>query len=178
MLKRISRAILGIGIVAGIVMANDEGIWFAGLRTQGVVDFVPGNHFIEGPELGYSNFDFGGHRLQFHAAYLTNRSEQVFRKNLLKVDYYLFSPEYHFGRNSLFDLLLKMDLGYYHYAIPDSRFDALNNSSWIAAPKVGLGLNLKQGQFGIDYHLGYNLIVPQSGFVYPLVFDIGIWMVL
>lgn len=169
---------LGIGILVGSSNANNEGLWTAGLRLQGVVDLAPGNDFIEGPELGYSNYDFGSHRWQFKAAYLTTRFEQNFRKNTTKIDYYLFSPEYHFSRNFIFDPLVKIDLGYYEYTLPQHHVDTLNNSSWIATPKIGMGLNLKQSQWGIDSHLGYNLIVPKSGFVYPFVFDVGIWIML
>lgn len=164
--------------MVGSAIANNEGIWTAGLRMQGVVDLLPGNDFIEGPEMGYSNFDLGSHRWQFKAAYLTTRLEKIFQKNLTKIDYYLFSPEYHYGRNWIFDPLVKIDLGYYHYSVSAPVFNVLNNSSWIATPKVGLGLNLKQGQWGIDYHLGYHLIVPRSGLVYPFVFDMGIWIML
>jgi len=156
-----------------------EGLWMVGMRVQGTVDFEPGNDYFIGPEIGYSDFNLASHRLQLKAAYLTSRMEQAFRPPILKQDYFLLSPIWHFGRNSLFDPLLKADLGYYRYdVVSKSIFGSLDNDSWIASLQLGLGLNLAQGQYGLDYHVGYNLIAPQSGLVYPVVFGLSAWMML
>lgn len=149
------------------------------MRGSGYVDFKSGNDYLMGPEIGYSDFNLASHRLQLKAAYLTSRLEQSFRPGVTVEDYYLLSPIWHFRRNAFFDPLVKMDLGYYRYDIVNKRiFGALDNDSWIAAMELGLGLNMAQGEYGLDYHLGYNLINPQSGLIFPIVFGVSLWMML
>ncbi len=149
-----------------------------GLRTQGFIDFEPGNDWMSGPEIAYSNYDLGAHRLQFRAAYLTSRLEQVFRLNILKQDYFLFSPTWHFNRNGFFDPILQADLGYTRYDTEYAWYQGVDNSSWLAALQLGFALNLFQGEYGLYYHFGYNFITPESSNVYPGVFGLGLWVML
>jgi hypothetical protein len=158
---------------------SQEGIWSLGFRTQGYWDLEPGNDYILGPEIGYSNYNLAAHKLQFRFAYLTSRLEHAFRENVLKDDYYLFSPIWHFRRNDLFDPTIHVDLGYMSYDVENEKiFGDLDNESWIASLNFGLGLNLSGGEWGFNYQIGYNLITPESGHVYPAVFGIGFWKML
>ncbi|MEO7426798.1 MAG: hypothetical protein ABI036_16550 [Fibrobacteria bacterium] len=166
--------ILGLTWLAGA----DEGLWSVGLRTQGYYDFEPGNDWMSGPEIGYSNFNICAHRLQFRAAYLTSRLEQAFRPNILRQDYFLLSPTWHFSRNGFFDPIAQADLGYTRFDTEFKWAEDLDNSSWIAALQVGFALNLSQGAYGLYYHFGYNFITPESGNVYPGVFGLGLWVML
>lgn len=170
------RAIIGLCFLVAAANAQ-EGLWSLGLRTNGTIDFLPGNDYFMGVEIGYSNFNLGAHKLEFKCAYLTSRLEQVFRRNVKKQDYYLFSPLWHFRRNNLFDPILKADLGYTRFDIENEKiFRDLDHDSWVAALNVGLNLNLGQGETGLYYQVGYNLI--QTSTLYPVVFGIGIWTML
>jgi hypothetical protein len=153
-------------------------MWTFGLRTQGMVDLEPGQDLFEGPEIGYSDYNLFAHSLQLRAAYLTSRLEQAFRPAILRQDYFLFSPVWHFRRKAFFDPTVQADLGYWRYDIEDEIFKDLDNSSWVASIQVGLALNLFQGEYGLYYHLGYNLITPDSGLLYPGVFGVGFWKIL
>jgi hypothetical protein len=155
-----------------------EGLWSAGLRTQGTVDFEPGQDWFVGPEIGYSDYHLFAHRLQLRAAYLTSRAEQAFRENILRQDYFLFSPVWHFRRNGFFDPTVQADLGYWRYDVESHLFEDLDNDSWVAAVQAGLCLNLFQGGYGLYWHVGYNLITPDSGLLFPGVFGIGFWKML
>jgi hypothetical protein len=155
-----------------------EGLWSAGLRMQGVVDFEPGQDLFEGPEIGYSDYDWFKHSLQLRGAYLTNRLEAAFRLGVPRQDYFLFSPVWHFRRKAIFDPTFQADLGYMRYDTEDARLAGLDNSSWVASIKVGFALNLFQGEYALYYHFGYNLITPDSGLLFPAEFGIGIWKLL
>ncbi len=155
-----------------------EDLWSLGLRTQGVVDFEPGQDLFEGPEIGYSDYNLFAHSLQLRGAYLTNRLEAVFRPNIIRQDYFLFSPVWHFRRNAFFDPTLQADLGYWRYDTESEIFKDLDNSSWVASIQVGLALNLFQGEYGLYYHFGYNFITPDSGLLFPGVFGVGLWKIL
>lgn len=148
------------------------------MRAEGYYDLEPGQDWVLGPEIGYSNFNLASHRLQLKAAYLTSRLEQVFRPNIYRQDYFLFSPVWHCNRNGFFDPTLQMDLGYWRYDTEYGIFKDLKNDSWIAAAQVGFALNLAQGEYGLFYHFGYNFITPESGLVFPGVFGLGLWMML
>lgn len=173
---RIGVSILGLAGLAGA----GEGLLSVGLRTQGFIDFEPGNDWMTGPEISYSNYNLGAHRLQLRAAYLTSRLEQVFRANILKQDYYLFSPTWHFNRNGWFDPIVQADLGYTRYDTEYAWYRKGNpdNDSWVAAAQFGIALNLFQGEYSLYYHLGYNFITPESSNVYPGVFGLGLWKML
>jgi hypothetical protein len=153
-----------------------EGLWSLGLRTQGIVDFEPGQDFVEGPEIGYSDYNLFGHRLQLKAAYLTSRGEWLFRPNIYRQDYFLFSPVWHFRRQAIFDPTFQLDMGYWRY--DTEGFAELANESWVTSAQLGLVVNLFQGEYGLFYHFGYNFIVPESGLVFPGVFGIGFWKML
>ena len=174
-----AKALAAMILLAGWCLAG-EGLWSAGLKTQGTVDFEPGQDFLSGPEAAYSDYGLFGHRLQFKLAYLTSRLEQVFRPNIIKQDYFLLSPAWHFRRKAVFDPLLQLDLGYMRYDVENERIfgDYLDNDSWIAAAQAGLNVNMFQGRFGFLYHVGYNLIIPESSLVFPGIFGLGIWMML
>ena len=153
-----------------------EGLWSVGLRTQGTVDFEPGQDFVEGPEIGYSDFNLFTHKLQIKAAYLTNRGEWLFRRNIYRQDYFLFSPVWHFRRPDFFDPTFQMDLGYWRY--DTEIFRDQKNKSWIASAQLGLVLNLFQGEYGLFYHLGYSFLTPDSDQVFRGVFGFGFWKLL
>jgi hypothetical protein len=174
----ITRAVSAVCFCLAVSSAQ-EGLWSVGSRVEGTVDFEPGNDFLLGPEIGYSNFNLGGHRLQLKGAYLTTRLEQFFRPNIIKQDYFLFSPVWHFRRNAFFDPNIQMDLGYMRYDVENERiFGSLDNDSYIAAIQAGFSVNLAEGEYGIFYHVGYNLITPDSGLVFPGVFGFGFWVML
>jgi hypothetical protein len=171
------RTWLAILCFAGVSGAT-EGLWSIGFRSQGYYDFEPGQDWMMGPEIGYSNYSLASHRLQLKAAYLTSRLEQVFRENIPRQDYFLFSPVWHFGRNSLFDPTVQLDLGYTRYDREYEFMDFVDNDSWIAAAQAGFALNLAQGEYGLYYHFGYNFITGESSLVFPGVFGLGLWMML
>ena len=148
------------------------------MRTQGFYDFEPGQDLFLGPEIGYSNYNLAGHRLQLKAAYLTSRLEQSFRPAILRQDYYLFSPVWHFRRNRFFDPTFQADLGYWRYDLESDIFKDLENDSWVASLQAGFSLNLYQGEYGLFYHFGYNLITPESSLILPGVFGVGFWVML
>jgi hypothetical protein len=160
------------------ISGASEGLWSVGTRAQGFIDFEPGNDYVVGPEIGYSNYQLGSHRLQLKAAYLTTRLEQYFRENILRQDYFLFSPVWHFGRNSLFDPTVQLDLGYTRYDIESDIFKDLDNDTWLASAQVGFCINLFQGEYGLFYHFGYNFIAPESSMVLPGLFGVGLWVML
>jgi hypothetical protein len=155
-----------------------EGLWSLGLRTQGFFDFEPGQDLFHGPEIGYSNYHLAGHRLQLKFAYLTSRLEQVFRENILRQDYYLFTPVWHFRRNRFFDPTVQADLGYWHYDLESEIFKDLDNDSWTASVQAGFALNLYQGEYGFSYQFGYEFITPDSGLIFPGMFGVGFWVML
>jgi hypothetical protein len=154
----------------------DEGLWTAGLQTQGYVDLEPGNDFMSGFTLGYSNYNVCLHQLEFQLAYMTSRGEAIFRPNILKEDWFLFSPLWHFRRNSFFDPTFQLDGGYQRY---DTEFDAfkdLNNSTWLYGFKAGLALNFAGGRYALRYAFGYQKATSTSSLVYPLPFSLGFSM--
>lgn len=169
---------LALAAVLGPAMAG-EGIWSLNLRTQGTVDFKPGNDYFTGPEIGFSHYDLAGHSLQLRAAWLTTRMEQVFRPNILKYDLFLVSPTWHFRRNSLLDPTFQADVGYIRYDIENEEiFHALENSAWLMSVQPGLNLNLGKGLYGLHYQVGYNLFTPQMQLVYPVIFGFSLWVIL
>jgi hypothetical protein len=157
---------------------SGDGLWSAGLRMQGVVDFEPGQDLFEGPEIGYSDYNWLKHDLQLRAAYLTNRVESAFRLGVPRQDYFLFSPVWHFRRKAIFDPTVQADLGYWRYDVESEIFKDLKNSSWVASLQVGFALNLFHSEYALYYHFGYNFITPDSGLLYPVGFGIGIWKLL
>lgn len=172
-----------MGLLAAVMVfclpaAAGEGLWNIGVRTQGFYDFEPGQDLFHGPEIGYSNFYMGGHRLQLKFAYMTSRLEQVFRENILRQDYFLFSPVWHFRRNRFFDPTLQADLGYWRYDVEYKEFKVLDNDSWAASVQAGFCLNLYQGEYGLFYQFGYEFITPDSGMILPGVFGVGFWVLL
>src|SRR4051812_15186879 len=116
-------------LVAGFigVAGATEGLWSVGLRTQGYIDLEPGNDMLTGVEVGYSNYSLASHSLQLKAGYLTSRMEQVFRENIIKQDYLVFSPVWHFRRNAFFDPTFQLDLGYARYDREYSFMDDVDN---------------------------------------------------
>ena len=169
-------------LLAGLALAASgqahEGLWSLGCKAQGAYDGEPGNDYFIGPEIGYSNYYLGAHRLHLKFSYLTSRLEQVFRPNILRQDYFLFTPSWHFRRSRLFDPVVLADLGYYRYDVESEIFASLDNDSWIVAPQVGANFNFSQGQWGLFYHFGYHLILAKSTMVYPGVFGLDLWMLL
>lgn len=156
-----------------------EGLWSAHLRTQGTVDFKPGNDYFTGPEIGYSNFGLAGHSLQLRAAWLTTRVEHIFRPNILKYDMFLLSPTWHFRRTALFDPTVQVDVGYARYDVEyEEIFGDLDNTTWLASLQPGLNLNLAKGGYGFHYQVGYNFITPEGHLFYPLIFGLNFWMLL
>lgn len=169
------RIALAAFLASASALEANQGLWSLGLRVQGSVDFEPGQDFVEGPEISYSDYDWFTHRLQLKAAWLTSRAEGLFRPNIYAQDYFLFSPVWHFRRPAVFDPTFQLDLGYWRY---DTEGFDLPNDSWLASAQLGLVLNLFQGEYGLFYHCGYNFIVPESGPVFPLQFGFGFWKLL
>ena len=152
-----------------------EGIWRFGTRVQGTVDFEPGNDYFIGPEVAYSDCRVAKQRLQVKFGWLTSRLEQRFRVNIIKQDYFLLTPVWHFRVDRIFDPIVQFDFGYTRFDVENERiFGDLENTAWIATPQAGLNVNLAQGRYGAYYHFGYNLIT--SSLVYPAVFSVGIWV--
>ena len=151
-----------LALVAALApVSAGESLWSLQSRTQGTVDFKPGNDYFTGPEIGYSNYALAGHSLQLRAAWLTTRMEQVFRPNILKYDLFQFSPTWHFRRNALFDPTFQADAGYIRYDIENEKiFHVLKNTAWLLSVQPGLNLNLGKGRYGLHYQVGYNLFTP------------------
>lgn len=170
---------LGVCLVAIAPLSAGEGMWGVNLRTQGAVDFRPGNDYFIGPEIAYSNYHVAGHKLQLKAGYLTTRLEQTFRENILKYDLFLLTPIWHFRRNSFFDPTLQVDLGYAQYDVEnETLFGDLDNETWVVSFQPGINLNLASGRYGVHYHVGYNFITPQGHLLLPGVFGLNLWMML
>jgi hypothetical protein len=168
-------ALLALACAAGA----GEGLLSFGLRSQGTIDFLPGQDWVTGPEAGYSNHHLFGHKLELKAAYLTSRLEWVFRPNVLRHDYFLFTPKWHFRRGRWFDPTVQADFGYTRFDVEEEIFEVLDNDSWIAAAQLGLTVNLAQGRYGGFWHFGCNFIAPETGgLVFPGVFGIGLWVML
>jgi hypothetical protein len=155
-----------------------EGMFSFGLRTQGTIDFAPGNDYFNGFQLGYSNYYLFAHRLELKASYLTTRIEAAYRE-VLKYDLYLFSPTWHLRRNAIFDPTVQADLG---YAYLDPEFgifeDHLGGWAGIVSLQPGLNINLFGGEYGIHYHLGWQFNTPTGHEIYPLTFGLGVWKML
>ena len=166
----------GLGLAASC--HGTEGLWSLGFKTQGSVDFEPGNDYFIGPEFGYSHYKLASHRLHLKFSYLTSRLEQAFRTNILRQDFFLFSPAWHFRRNHLFDPVVQADLGYSRYDVESPIFADLDNDAWLAALQAGLNLNFSHGVWGLHYHVGYNLLIPESSVLYPGLFGLDLWMML
>lgn len=176
-MARALRTVLWALAVALAPATAGDGIWSLNLRTQGTVDFKPGNDYFTGPEIGYSDYDLAGHSLQIRAAWLTTRMEQIFRPNILKYDLFLLTPTWHFRRNGLFDPTVQVDVGYIRYDIENEEiFHSLENTAWLLAFQPGLNLNLGKGAYGFHYQVGYNLFTPQMQLVYPVIFGISLWV--
>jgi hypothetical protein len=151
------------------------GSWSAGLQTRGFVDFEPGNDYVTGFDAGYSPdrvFGIGfGRRLELRAAYLTSRAEAAYR-NVLKQDWFLFSPVWHFRRQRLFDPTLQLDFGWQRYDIENEAiFGDLENSAVIKGLQIGFQLNHKR--YALRYAFGYQTASTASSVVYPLPFTLG-----
>lgn len=180
---RLSSLALALTLVSGLAFARPaaagDGIWSLGLRTQGAMDFKPGQDLFSGPEVSFSHFGLLNHSLQIKAAYLTSRLEQAFRENILKYDFYLLSPTWHFRRNSLFDPTVQMDLGYGRFDVENEAiFGDLDNDTWVAAFQPGLNLNFARGRWGFHYSVGYNFIAPEGHLLTPGTYGLNVWMVL
>ncbi len=152
-----------------------EGIWNWGIRTQGIWDFAPGQDLYPGIELGYSNFYLAKHKLQFKAAYLTSRLEEVVGRHIPRQDYFLLGTAWHFRRKNIFDPYVQLDLGY-------NRFDTegldIKNSAYIFSTVAGLNINLQQGQYGFYYDVGlsYTPLFMRTSTLYPGIFNFGFWV--
>lgn len=174
----LSACLLGLGLTHRNAEAS-EGMWSINLRTQGTVDFKPGNDYFLGPEVAYSNYHLAGHRFQIRGAYLTSRLEAVFRPNIIQYDLFLLSPTWHFRRNAFFDPTLQADLGYARFDVEnEALFGYMDNDTWISALQPGLNLNLGQGRYGLHWHFGYNFNTPEGHLIFPGVFGLELWWML
>lgn len=154
-------------------------MWGLGLRTQGMIDFKPGNDYFSGPEVAYSNFNMAGHRFQIKAAYLTSRMENVFRENVIKYDIFMVTPIWHFRRNAIFDPTVQLDAGYARFDPEfEEIFGDLDNTTWLASLQPGLNINFAKGEYGLQYHFGYNFITPEGHLFLPGTFGLELWMML
>ncbi len=150
---------------------SGEGLFWAGLRAQGFVDFEPGNDWMNGVELGYSNYNILRHQLEFQGAYLTSRPEAAFR-NVLKSDWYLFSPLWHFRRKEWFDPTFQVDMGYFHYDYESELFKDLQNTTWTLGCKTGVAFNFGGGRYALRYAVGYQFASEASSLIYPIPFSL------
>jgi len=177
---RPARLALALVLAAALApVTAGEGLWSINLRTQGAVDFKPGNDYFTGPEVGYSHYELAGHRLQLRAAWLTTRMEQAFRPNILKYDMFMFSPTWHFRRNGLFDPTFQADFSYIRYDVENKRiFHSLKNTEGLTSLQPGINLNLGKGAYGLHYQVGWNLRTPQQQLMNPVIFGFSLWMLL
>jgi hypothetical protein len=147
--------------------------WSAGLQTRGFVDFEPGNDYVTGFDVGYAPSRWFGHRLELRAAYLTSRPEAAYR-NVLKQDWYLFSPVWHFRPQRVFDPTVQIDFGGYVYDVENEAiFGDLENSAVIQGLLVGFQLNMTR-RWALRYAFGYQTASKESSVVYPLPFTLGV----
>jgi hypothetical protein len=156
-------------VLAAAPAGAGEGLFSVGLRTQGFVDFEPGNDYMNGVDLGYSDYRLAAHKLEFKLAYLTSRPEAAFR-NVLRMDWFLISPIWHFRRKNLFDPTVQFDFGYHRY--DTEGFEGLDNSTWTWGAKAGLALNFSGGRYSLRYAFGYQQATSESSLIYPLPFSL------
>lgn len=181
----LSTGVLGLALALALATLApqraeaDDGLWGLSLRTQGAMDFKPGQDLWTGPELAYSHHALLGHDLQIKAAWLTSRMEQAFRENILKYDFFLLSPMWHFRRNSFFDPTVQLDLGYGRFDVENEAiFGDLDNDTWVASFQTGLNLNFARGRWGLQYTVGYNFIAPEGHLLTPATYGLNAWMML
>jgi hypothetical protein len=152
-----------------------KGLWSVGMQSRGFVDFEPGNDYMTGFDAGYSPARWFRQRLELRAAYLTSRPEAAYR-NVLRQDWFLFSPVWHFRRQKLFDPTVQLDLGWQRYDVENEAiFGDLENSTSIKGLQVGLQFNIKS-RYAVRYAFGYQSASTASSVVYPLPFTLGIAM--
>jgi hypothetical protein len=164
-------AILALGMA--LSCQAGEGLLAGGLRGQGTVDLLPGNDYFMGPTLAYSNFYLFNHKLQIQGSFLTNRPEAAARQGVPVQDWYLLTPVWHFSRNSFFDPIFQLDLGWSWF---DDEGLGLDNTAFTTAPSIGLNLNLAQGRYGAQAALGYQTLT--SSMVNPGLAWIQVWTML
>jgi hypothetical protein len=155
----------------------DPGPWSAGIQARGFTDFEPGNDYVTGFDAGYAPDRVLGvgfrHRLELRAAWLTSRAEAAYR-NVLRQDWFLFSPVWHFRRQRLFDPTLQLDFGWQRYDVENEAiFGDLENSAVIKGLQIGFQLNFKS-RYAVRYAFGYQTASTASSVVYPLPFTLGL----
>jgi hypothetical protein len=175
-LHRIHRILLATFLLSCVpyAQATDRaGIWSFGTQTRGFIDLEPGNDYLVGFDAGYSPTGFLRHRLELRAAYLTSRPEAAFR-NVLRQDWFLFSPVWHFRRHRFFDPTVQLDLGWYRYDVENEAiFGDLENSAGIRALQVGFELHFLK-RYAFRYSFGYQTAGAASSIVYPMPFTAGL----
>ena len=164
---------LGLALTVAVVPAQ-ESVWSLGLRTQGYVDFEPGNDYMSGFDVGFSHRQLFSHRMELQAEYLTSRIEAAFRE-ILREDWLLFSPVWHFRRDRFFDPTLQLDMGYWRYDIENEAiFGKLDNDSWVYGGKAGFRLNFFRSRYNFHYAIGYQAATSESNKIFPLPFSVGV----
>jgi len=170
----LAESILGASLILMPLKAGAQDVvWSVGVNTQDIVDFEPGHDWMWGPEIGFSHQQIFSHRLEFQTQYLTSRLEAAYR-NILREDWFVFSPIWHFRRDRLFNPTLQADFGYNRY---DTEFDwarSLDNSTWFYGAKAGLRLNFFESRYNLHFAFGYQQALSESNVVYALPFSFGI----
>jgi hypothetical protein len=170
--------LLILGARASLVEAKEDH-WSLGVTAQDYVDLQPGQDWVLGGRLGYSNYNLFHHRLEFMGMWETSRLEALFRENIYRQDYYLAGAEWHFRRTSLFDPTVKAITGLHHYDIEFPRlFGDLNNNTWVAGAGLGLNLNFKNGSWGVQGAFDYLHAFEASSLVFPLNLSFILWKTL
>ncbi len=147
-------------------------LWTVGAQARGFVDFEPGNDYAIGLDAGWSPGGVLRHRLELRAAYLTTRLEATHRE-VLRQDWFLASPVWHFRRHKAFDPTLQIDFGYQRYDVENEAiFGELENTAWIRGIKAGFQWNVTP-RYALRYAVGYQTASTASSVVYPLPFSVG-----
>lgn len=176
-----ARALLLAGFAAfagaGVAAAEAGSPWSAGLQSRGFVDFEPGNDFAHGVQAGYAPADLFGWnargRLELRAAYLTTRLEASYR-NVLRHDWFLASPVWHFRPGRRFDPTVQLDLGWQRYDVENEAiFGDLENSGTVRGLQIGFQYNIAR-RYALRYAFGYQTTTTASSAVYPLPFTLGL----
>jgi hypothetical protein len=143
------------------------------VQARGFVDLEPGNDYVSGIDAGWSPAGWLRHRLELRAAYLTSRPEAAYR-NVLRQDWFLFSPVWHFRARRLFDPTLQLDFGYQRYDVENEAiFGDLENSTGLRALQAGFQLNFSP-RWAFRYSFGYQQTGTASSVVFPLPFTFGV----
>ncbi len=195
--RRTLLAAIFLGVPAAAQTFLDEGLWDVGAQVQGFVDGEPGNDYLTGVDVGYSNYDLYEHQLELRFAYLTSRPEAYIQSHkfsgsfpywtskgdpdfggVVRQDWFLLSPTWHFRRRDFFDPTVELDAAFQRYDTEFQDLAPLQNTTFVFGARVGLCLNFAAGRYTLHYTFGYQVPTSSSSIVYPLPFSLGLTMLL